>query len=75
MSSDQPFRVIRLPEVLNRTSLKRDTMYRMIRSGVFPKPVKIAARAVAWPEAEIDQWLRDRAASRQPLAACASTTA
>ncbi|MFB0691935.1 AlpA family phage regulatory protein [Agrobacterium fabrum] len=36
----------------------------LIKKGDFPKPVKIGARLVAWPEHEINDWLKIRIAER-----------
>ena len=50
-------RLLRLGEVLTRTGLARSTVYRKMRDGSFPEPLKIGARAVRWPESEIEAWL------------------
>lgn len=52
--------VIRLPEVRSRTGLSRSSIYAMMSSGAFPKPVKLGARAVGWLEAEVGDWLNSR---------------
>lgn len=52
--------VIRLPEVRSRTGLSRSTIYAMMASGMFPKPVKLGQRAVGWVENEIGEWLNSR---------------
>ncbi len=36
----------------------------LISKGAFPKPVRIGARMVAWPEQEINDWLKSRIAER-----------
>jgi prophage regulatory protein len=41
----------------------------LIRAGKFPKPIRLGDKRVAFIEAEIDQWLKDRAAERDPAAA------
>ena len=53
-------RLLRLSEVLTRTGLARTTIYRKMRDGSFPEPLKIGARAVRWPESEITAWLAAR---------------
>lgn len=50
----RPKRLLRLPEVLDRIGYKRSRFLELVRLGVFPKPVKLGARAVAWPESQID---------------------
>lgn len=63
-SIPQEVRLIRQTEVLQRTSLSRTTLYRMIVSGRFPKPLRIGAKLNVWPEREIDAWLHAKAAER-----------
>lgn len=51
---NQATRLIRLPEVLERTGYGKARIYRLINDGKFPAPVKIGSRAVAFVESEID---------------------
>jgi len=44
--------LLRMPDVKRASSLARPTIYRDIRRGTFPKPVKIGTIS-AWPAAEI----------------------
>lgn len=53
-------RMLRRKEVEIYTGLKRSTIYDRIKAGTFPKPIKIGARAVAWPESVIRQWIAER---------------
>jgi prophage regulatory protein len=61
--------LIRLPETLTKTGLTRTRLYAAIDAGTFPKPVKITARAVAWPTDEVDAWISARIAERETVAA------
>ena len=54
-------------DVLTRTSLSQPTLYRQIKAGRFPKPVRISPRRVAWPVEAIEAWLEAR--SNEALAA------
>lgn len=56
-------RYIRRPEVELLTGLSRSTIYRMMDTGEFPKPIKLTKKAVAWREAEILEWLASRPAA------------
>lgn len=47
-------RLLRLPEVLSRIPYKRSRFLALVREGIFPRPVKLGPRAVAWPESQID---------------------
>lgn len=51
---------LRLPKVIERTGLSRSSIYSMIGEGLFPAPVKIGRRAVAWREADLDRWAAER---------------
>ena len=51
-----PTRVLRLPEVQDRTGLSRTTIYAWMAEGRFPRPIPLGARAVGWIEAEVDAW-------------------
>jgi prophage regulatory protein len=53
-------RLIRLPEVQHRVGLGRSTIYRWMAEGKFPKPVQLGGYAVAWADADIDEWIRIR---------------
>ena len=57
MDSD---RLMRREEVQQRTGLACSTIYRKMREGSFPEPVKVGARAVRWPASEIEEWLAGR---------------
>ena len=61
-STKSSIRIERLPGVLARTGMGRSWIYAAIQSGVFPKPVKLSARAVGWRSEDIDAWLASRAA-------------
>ncbi|MCL4780331.1 MAG: AlpA family transcriptional regulator [Gammaproteobacteria bacterium] len=63
-AATQSSRVLRLPDVVQKTGLKRDTVYRKIREGSFPKPLKLSERASGWLEVEVDLWIATLAAKR-----------
>ena len=47
-------------DVETRTGLARTSIYRLMREGNFPEPVKVGPKAVRWPESEIEAWIADR---------------
>ena len=55
---------LRLPVVIERTGLSRSTIYTLVDTGSFPKPVKLSERAIAWPDHEISAWCEARCADR-----------
>ena len=46
--------ILRLPSVLKRRGKSRSAHYADIKAGLFPKPVPIGLRAVAYPDYEVD---------------------
>jgi prophage regulatory protein len=59
-------RFLRIKEVRARVPYGRASLYRLIKAGEFPKPYPLGARAVAWLEAEIDEWIAGRVATAKP---------
>jgi prophage regulatory protein len=54
-----PGPLLRLPSVAAQTGLSKSEIYRRIKDGKFPQPIKLGARAVAWPAAQIEAWVND----------------
>lgn len=52
-------RFLRLDEVLHITGLSRNTIYRRIREGTFPRQIQIGPNSVAWRQSAILQWMID----------------
>lgn len=55
---------LRRPAVEAATGLSRSTIYAMMDSGDFPRPIRIGRRAVAWSESAISSWLASRETSK-----------
>jgi prophage regulatory protein len=55
-----PLRLLRFGEVRQPTGLSRSTIWRMERSGMFPKRVKVSVNVVAWREDEVGEWIRSK---------------
>jgi prophage regulatory protein len=53
-------RLIRLPELLHKIGYSRASLYKMVKVGVFPKPILIGPRAVAWSEESVDTWIKSK---------------
>ena len=53
-------RLLRREDVEARTALSRSAIYRLMRCGAFPVPLKVGLRAVRWSAAEIEAWLAER---------------
>lgn len=63
ITSASPLRVIRLPEVKQRTGLSRSSIYRLMSEASFPQSCKLGERIIAWVEADIERWLAEKIAS------------
>ena len=50
-------RLYRRPDVSDLTGLSKNALYKMMRDGRFPRPVKLNGRAVAWRESDLDAWI------------------
>jgi len=48
-------RLLRLPDVLKQIPVSRSSWYQGVRLGMYPDPVLIGKRTVAWRSDEIDQ--------------------
>jgi len=76
VTTANPIRLLRKPEVLRRTGKSNSRLYAEIQAGKFPAPIKINAdassRASGWIEEEVEAYLAQRiAASRDQQAAAA----
>lgn len=69
MNSESAVRLLRRPEVEQRTGLGRSSLYAMMRAGQFPLPARIGPRAVAWSAVEVARWCEQRLAARDHGAA------
>lgn len=51
--------ILRLPEVMRRTGLKRSSLYVKISAGTFPEPIRMSPNMVGWLESEVQRWIDD----------------
>ncbi|OWU69384.1 DNA-binding protein [Roseovarius sp. 22II1-1F6A] len=45
------------------TGMSRSAIYNLMSKGLFPRPVRLTGKAVAWPESAIEEWLASREAA------------
>ncbi|WP_194442477.1 AlpA family transcriptional regulator [Pseudoalteromonas simplex] len=57
-------RLIKLKEVMAKTSLGHSSIYKYISEGTFPKQVSLGAKSVAWVESEVDDWIMEKIEKR-----------
>lgn len=57
-------KLLRLPQVMCQTGLARSTIYKLMDSGIFPRPIPLMKMSVGWLESEIEDWICQRIAER-----------
>ena len=53
-------KILNPSEVVEKTGLSRVTLWRLEKSGQFPKRVNLTEARVGWEEDEIDEWIESR---------------
>ena len=53
-------RLLRRRQVEEVTGLSRSSIYRLMRNGEFPAPVRVGPAAVRWKVSDITAWLESR---------------
>lgn len=66
-----PIRMLRRREVQSLTGLCCSQLYDFMAGGLFPRPVRIGRKAVAWLETEVAAWQASRIAERDGKAGLA----
>jgi len=62
---EKALRVLRIKQLIDRTSLSRATLYALMSSDpTFPRKIKLTARSIGFLESEVDAWIAARANSR-----------
>ena len=51
-------RIVRMDEVSELTGLARATIYKKVKDGSFPPPIRLGTRAVGWRMSDIVTWLQ-----------------
>lgn len=57
-------KILKLNEVLALTRLGRSTLFAMVATRTFPRPIKLSHRSTGWVATEVDEWLRARIEAR-----------
>lgn len=47
-------KLLRLPAVIDRVGIKRTSIYKRIKEGKFPAPIKLSENVSVWPSCEVD---------------------
>ena len=77
---DQPESLLSIQEVRARTSLSRTEIYRRIKLGRFPSPIRLTpiprtgrGGRVAWIEGEVTAWIDDKIRAARSTGTATST--
>ena len=62
-TTERPDRLLRRREVERLTGLGKSSLYRMMRAGNFPEPVRVGNHAVRWLLSTITRWMESRPVS------------
>ena len=65
MAQQTTRRFLRLPEVIHTSGYGRTAIYEKIKTGEFPKPYPLGARAVGWLVDDVDAWIESRIQARK----------
>ena len=52
--------LVRLRQLTAMVGLSRSTIYRLVKAGNFPKPIRIGISSLAWRMDEIHKWIDSR---------------
>ncbi|MGZ8183454.1 MAG: helix-turn-helix transcriptional regulator [Methylobacter sp.] len=52
--------IIRLATVIALTQISRSSIYKFVKDGTFPAPLKLSARSVGWLATDIQDWINSR---------------
>lgn len=56
---------LRLSEVIKEVTLSKSTIYRLIKIGFFPAPIKLSPGRVAWRKSEVKDFVASALAACQ----------
>lgn len=65
--------ILRIIDLVEFLSLSKPTIYRLIKRGQFPIPIKLGSQAVGWLKKDVELWLEDRIAIRDGIVAGSGT--
>lgn len=70
-----PNALLRMKDVCTVAGVSRPTLYELMAAGLWPRPIKLGEKSVAWPASEVNAMLaaRVRGASNEELCALAKT--
>jgi len=65
LKSPEAKMILRMKDVCSELGVSRASIYRLLQSGSFPKPLKLGKRAIGWERDHIQQWVKSLRSARQ----------
>ena len=56
--------LLKIQKVIELSTLSRSTIYRLVETGKFPRPVKLTTRTIGWVEEEVRDFLQEKIDNR-----------
>jgi prophage regulatory protein len=56
--------ILRLPAAIKKVGLSKSTIYTLLKSDKFVRPIRLSARSIGFLESELNAWLEQKAADR-----------
>ncbi len=54
----KPRQALRVGSVVSRTGISKTHLYRLVKDGKFPAPIKLSEHVSAWDAELVDNWLK-----------------
>jgi prophage regulatory protein len=55
--------ILRPRDVIRITGLGRTTLWRGVKAGTFPRPVRLTSSTIGWCQTDLARWLAERRAA------------
>lgn len=63
-SSSKPAKVLSNSDVCRKVNLSSSSLWRYVKSGLFPASIELGPNRVGWIESEVDAWIEAKAQNR-----------
>lgn len=51
---------IKLPVVIDKTTMSKSQIWDMVKENIFPQPITLSERRVAWDLEEVEEWMKKK---------------
>lgn len=53
-------KLLRIADVVQIVAISESTVFRLVKKGEFPRPVKLGGNICLWPEQELYDWIAEK---------------